>query len=201
MGAIKKLARTVGLASGAAIALPLGAAAWLEKHALKKSDKIFHFGAHAVALVPGIAGNFVRTAYYMMTLDACHPTAVVSFGSYFSSRHARIAEHSGTGAYCVVGMADIGSRVRVASRVSIVSGLHEHGSADDIGNRQQSTGAASPIVIGGDTWIGEGAVVGADVGEGSIVGLGSVVLNPLPANSLALGNPARRLPTKNAKNQ
>ncbi len=195
MGFIKKMARSIGVAMGASVALPFGALSWLEKRALPQSEHCFQMGGHAMALIPGVPGNFARTAYYMMTLEGCDATSTISFGSYFSSRKARIAARSGMGAYCVVGMADIGPDVRIASRVSIVSGLHEHGSGRQIGSDQQGKGRQERLTIGAESWIGEGAVVGADVGAGSIVGVGAGVIKPVPEQSLAMGNPARLIPT------
>jgi maltose O-acetyltransferase len=53
--------------------------------------------------------------------------------------------------------------------------------------------AAKPIRIGHGVWIGGGAIVlpGVTIGDGSVVGAGSVVTRDLPANTLAIGNPAR----------
>jgi len=50
--------------------------------------------------------------------------------------------------------------------------------------------------IGPDCWIGDGAIVMADLGESVTVGAGSVVTRPVPAGSVVVGNPAR--PVKSA---
>lgn len=49
------------------------------------------------------------------------------------------------------------------------------------------------VQIGRDVWIGASAVVlsGVTIGEGSIIGAGSVVTKDIPAYSIAVGNPAR----------
>jgi acetyltransferase-like isoleucine patch superfamily enzyme len=51
--------------------------------------------------------------------------------------------------------------------------------------------------VGADAWIGAGAVLveGADVGERSAVGAGSVVTGALPADHLCVGQPARPVRT------
>ncbi|WVN42146.1 acetyltransferase [beta proteobacterium MWH-UniP1] len=48
-------------------------------------------------------------------------------------------------------------------------------------------------VIGDNCYIGMGALIkeGISIGSGSIVGMGSVVYSDIPANMIALGNPAR----------
>ena len=57
---------------------------------------------------------------------------------------------------------------------------------------------APPIVIGNDVWIGANAVVlpGVTIGDNVIVGAGAVVTRDIPANVVAVGNPARVLRDK-----
>lgn len=187
----KELVRYCLLILGGLIALPFALLSTFEKY-LIGSMPVFHFGGHAVAMIPGVPGNYVRTAYYLMTLKACHPTVVVSFGTYFSSREASIGAKSGIGAYCVIGQARIGEGVRIASRVSIVSGLHEHGNTATYG--EQMAGLSTQVIIGDAAWLGEGAIIAAEVGESAVVSMGAVVFKPVPPHSMAMGNPARFLP-------
>jgi acetyltransferase-like isoleucine patch superfamily enzyme len=50
-----------------------------------------------------------------------------------------------------------------------------------------------PVEIGADCWIGMGVCIlpGTRVGDGCVVGAGSVVADDLPAYTVAVGNPAR----------
>ncbi|MEG0491967.1 MAG: sugar O-acetyltransferase [Clostridia bacterium] len=52
---------------------------------------------------------------------------------------------------------------------------------------------AKPIAIGDDCWLGANVVVcpGVTIGEGCVVGAGSVVTRDIPAMSFAAGNPCR----------
>jgi acetyltransferase-like isoleucine patch superfamily enzyme len=54
-------------------------------------------------------------------------------------------------------------------------------------------GKTEPIEIANNVWIGDSAIVckGVSIGENSIVGAGSVVVNAIPSNCIAAGNPAR----------
>ena len=56
-----------------------------------------------------------------------------------------------------------------------------------------SFGRAEAIEIGNNVWIGDSAIVckGVSIGENSIVGAGAIVVEPVPANCVAAGNPAR----------
>ena len=63
--------------------------------------------------------------------------------------------------------------------------------------RRDKLEAAKPIIIGDNVWLGGGAVVcpGVTIGDNSVVGAGAVVTRDIPANSLAVGNPARVIRT------
>jgi maltose O-acetyltransferase len=59
--------------------------------------------------------------------------------------------------------------------------------------RRQKWEAAQPITIGDNVWIGGGAIVlpGVTIGANTVVGAGAVVTRDLPADVVAVGNPAR----------
>ncbi|MDE6446040.1 MAG: sugar O-acetyltransferase [Alistipes sp.] len=52
-----------------------------------------------------------------------------------------------------------------------------------------------PVTIGNDVWIGGNAVImqGVAIGDGSVIGAGSVVTRDIPAGVVACGNPCRVL--------
>ncbi len=59
--------------------------------------------------------------------------------------------------------------------------------------RRDKLEAARPITIGDNVWLGGGVIVcpGVTIGENSVIGAGSVVTRDVPANVVAVGNPAR----------
>lgn len=59
--------------------------------------------------------------------------------------------------------------------------------------RRDGWEAAEPITLGDNVWLGGGVTVcpGVTIGENTVVGAGSVVTKDLPANVVAVGNPAR----------
>ncbi|MEE1649669.1 sugar O-acetyltransferase [Brachybacterium sp. J144] len=59
--------------------------------------------------------------------------------------------------------------------------------------RRDKLEAAEPITLGDNVWLGGGVIVcpGVTIGENSVIGAGSVVTRDIPANVVAVGNPAR----------
>ncbi|MGC0327674.1 maltose O-acetyltransferase [Streptomyces sp. SAI-170] len=59
--------------------------------------------------------------------------------------------------------------------------------------RRDKLEAARPITIGDNVWLGGGVIVlpGVSIGDNSVIGAGSVVTKDVPANVVAVGNPAR----------
>ena len=152
---------------------------------------MFTLLAHVCAQVPGILGDYVRAAYYHFTLEACPMGSRICFGSFFSSPKASLEEGVYIGAYCIIGRAHIGARAQIASSVHILSGRHHHPRDEEGKILGSEHGTAAKISIGSDCWLGEGAIVMADVGEGSTVGAGAVVTKEIPPRVVAAGNPAR----------
>ena len=189
-GTSRKITQALLTLFGLLVAFPFVVLAKWDRR-VDEHDVLFVLGGQALALVPGILGNAARAAYYERTLALFEKGAVIHFGSYFSKRGACVFAGAGIGAYCIIGLADIGPCVRIASRVSITSGLHYHGSAAGV----KGGDCVERVTIGAHSWIGEGAVIGADIGTHCIVGMGSVVVQPIPDGAVVLGNPARRVPS------
>jgi virginiamycin A acetyltransferase len=148
--------------------------------------------AQAFALVPGIFGVYLRAAFYHATLDKCSWDIHLGFGSFFSRRGASVGRSVTTSAFCIIGDVRIGDEVLIGSRVSITSGKRHH--LDESGELSRYADIVyESVEIGASSWIGEGSVVMADIGHGSMVAAGSVVSNPMPAYSIIGGNPARVL--------
>lgn len=83
----------------------------------------------------------------------------------------------------------IGDDVQIGPNVQLLTPTHPVEPAP----RRAKWEAAKPIVIGDNVWLGGGVVVlpGVTIGENTVVGAGSVVTRDLPANVVAVGNPAR----------
>ncbi len=148
------------------------------------------FAQHA-ALVPGLPGDYFRVAFYRMTLEYCHPESRIQFGSFFAHPKARVSQGVYIGSYCVLGQTEIGERTEIGSAVQILSGRNQH-VRDENGRIQSSEkGVFERVRIGADCWIGAQAIVMADIGEGTTVGAGAVVIGKMPGRAVVVGNPAR----------
>ncbi len=83
----------------------------------------------------------------------------------------------------------IGRDVQIGPNVQLLTPTHP----TDPDPRRAKYEAGKPIVIGDNVWLGGGAIVlaGVTIGENSVIGAGSVVTRDVPANVVAVGNPAR----------
>jgi virginiamycin A acetyltransferase len=155
--------------------------------------------AQGFALVPGVPGDYLRIAYYTLTLAECSLASRVSFGSFFAHPHARLGPGVYIGSYCIIGTAVIGERTQIASGVQILSGGRQHVRNERGEISGAESGVFSTVAIGADCWIGAAAVVMADVGAGSTIGAGAVVTRPIPPSSVAVGSPAKAIGTAAAE--
>lgn len=156
------------------------------------SDRVLESCSQLLAVLPGLPGQYLRRAFYARTLDYCGSTAVVSFGVVLSSSKARIGDGAYIGPFCTIGLAHIETNTLIAAGTQIPSGPHTHGTGDAESFRD-APGERRLVTIGPDAWVGNNAVIMADVGAGCIVGAGAVVTKPIPAWTVAAGVPARAI--------
>ncbi|MGA2904472.1 MAG: hypothetical protein ABSD98_11610 [Candidatus Korobacteraceae bacterium] len=169
-----------------ALALPAAALA-----GFGRAPAMFTIGAHAVASVPGVVGDYLRIAFYKLTLKQCSLYSRVSFGSFFARSDATLGRGVYIGSYCILGSCSIGDRTQIASQVQILSGRQQHLRDSQGRITGSSEGKFEPINVGSDCWIGASSIIMADIGSGTTIGAGSVVVRPVAAQVVAVGNPAR----------
>lgn len=146
-----------------------------------------------LALVPGLPGDYIRIAYYFLTLDKCSLDSRISFGSFFAQSWSNVGKDVYIGPYCVLGACEIGERSQIASHVQVLSGRHQH-SRNSRGEIMPAVESEfKPVNIGAECWIGASAIIMADVGPGTTIGAGAVVTKPIAGGVTAVGNPARAL--------
>ncbi len=83
----------------------------------------------------------------------------------------------------------IGQDVLIGPNCSLYTAIHP----TEPRPRRAKWESAAPITLGDNVWLGGSVVVcpGVTIGENSIIGAGAVVTRSVPANSIAVGNPAR----------
>jgi acetyltransferase-like isoleucine patch superfamily enzyme len=154
-------------------------------------DRALQGSTQALASIPGMRGEYLRRAFLMRVIEGCHPTAVVRYGTIFSSTGAIIDENVYVGARCHLGLAHLERGVLLGDAVHVPSGGHIHGTADPNTPIREQPGRIERVRIGAGTWVGSASVIIADVGSNCIVGAGSVVTKPIPDSVFAAGAPAR----------
>ncbi len=104
-------------------------------------------------------------------------------------RSARARSRTSTSSCSTWRRVTIGEDVQIGPNVQLLTPTHP---VDPVERRTRIEGA-EPIVIGDNVWLGGGVIVlpGVTIGENTVVGAGSVVVRDLPANVVAVGNPAR----------
>ena len=119
----------------------------------------------------------------------------VIFRTLLSGAQISIGDESGLSGttICAAKSVSIGKRCLIGADV-LIADTDFHPIAME-GRRYKgvSEAASSPIVIEDDVFIGARSIIlkGVRIGQGSVIGAGSVVTKDIPANSVVAGNPAR----------
>lgn len=155
--------------------------------------------SQAMSLIPGTIGAYLRRAFYRIAFRECAEGSWIGFGTLFSHAGCRIGRNAYIGCYCCLGEVTLENDVLIGSHVSITNGTAQHGTSRlDIPVREQP-GVWPHITIGRDAWIGDRAVVMADIGKHCVIGAGSVVTKPIPDYAIAVGNPARVIRSRDGR--
>ena len=163
--------------------------------------KAFPGWSQAFSLVPGLFGVYLRRAFYRLAFPRCDKDVCLSFGVIFSHQTVEIGRSVYVGPYCCLGDVTLEDDVLLGSHVSITNGASQHGIERlDVPIREQP-GMWPRVTIGRDSWIGDRAVVMADVGKHCVIGAGSVVTTPIPDYAIAVGVPARVVRSRQSATQ
>jgi virginiamycin A acetyltransferase len=185
-GSLKWLARRVATL----LVLPI-AASTLMRGRLLGYDRAFQASIEWMSALPGVSGQYLRRAYLAMMTEGCGDETVIGFGTLFSTRRVRIDANAYVGPQCDIGWAHIERDALVAAGVHIPSGPATHGLARlDVPMRDQP-GETRCVHVREGAWVGNAAVVMADVGRHAVVAAGAVVTKPIPDYAIAAGVPAQ----------
>lgn len=160
------------------------------------SDFVFITCSQSLSLVPYLVGTIMRYEFYRFTLARCGQNVMIGFGTVLLYRDIEIGDNVLIGMYNTIHHCNFGSYVLTAEGCRFLSGSRYHNfDRTDVPMALQG-GNIKRITVGDDCWIGVDAIVMDDVSEGCVVGAGAVVNNPLEEYSIAAGNPARVLRTR-----
>lgn len=188
-GLLRSGARTAvrGLAQVAVSPLVL---LWLVYHAATGRYTLFASLSQMLSLWPGKTGAYLRRAFYQLTLAECGNSVLIEFGTLLNYPTTRIARGVYIGTNCTLGMVSIGEGTMIGSNVDILSSRRQH--------RREGTrllgaesGTFAQVSIGPNSWIGNGAVIMANVGRDCTVGAATVVVKDVADGATVVGNPAR----------
>jgi acetyltransferase-like isoleucine patch superfamily enzyme len=122
------------------------------------------------------------------------------FAARYSPRPAlKIGSHTGIGhgaSFTVGKSITIGENCRIGPGVHIFdSPGHPADPAARLAGRPAADSEVKPVVIGDNVWIGTGAMIlpGVTISRNSVVAVGAVVMNDVPADTVVAGNPARHV--------
>jgi virginiamycin A acetyltransferase len=152
--------------------------------------RIFPGFSQFLSLFPGILGQIMRRGFYILALKKCSAQVTIDFGTFFPTDNVIIGKNVYIGAHCIISSCIIGDDVLIGSGVHLAN-KDMHFFSDLEKPVRLQGGDRRQTHIGKDCWIGNKAVVMADIGEQCVIGAGSVVTRPVEAQSIAVGNPAR----------
>jgi acetyltransferase-like isoleucine patch superfamily enzyme len=142
-----------------------------------------------------------------VVIDGCpevHGTGQIRFGKNLRLYRELYLETQEKGQISIADEVVMSRGVHIVSfaRIDIGQGsmIGEYTSVRDVNHRIAVEGLSrhagydsKPIVIGSNVWIGRGATIlaGVTIGDNAVIGANAVVNKDVPANTLAVGMPAR----------
>ncbi|TPV62125.1 acyltransferase [Aestuariibacter sp. GS-14] len=166
--------------------------------ALMGKDQATTSWSQLLSLLPGLLGVYYRAAFYRLIFRETSQNTVIGFGTLFSQHRTHISSGVYIGPQCNIGMCRIQPNCLLGSGVHIMSGKGQHNFSDPDTPLKDQGGQFTQVVVGEDTWIGNGALVMANIGKKCVVAAGSVVISEVPDYAIVGGNPAKVLGSRKA---
>ena len=160
-------------------------------------DKTFSTFSQLLSLFPGYLGCQLRLAFFRLTMTDCQKSVVISFSTLFSQLDTELQQGVYIGPQCNIGKCKIEANCLLGSGVHVMSGKGQHNFSDLNTPLKDQGGVFNKVTIGEDSWIGNGALILANIGKKCVVAAGSVVINDVPDFAIVAGNPAKIIKMRN----
>lgn len=158
---------------------------------------IFTYFSNILWLVADVSPQFIRKMFLWVFVKRIGRECLVDYGCFFRYPWKviignKVAINRGCEFYPSMqssdGLITLEDHVVLGPRVVIFAAGHDYSQLDlpDI---------SKPVVIRKFAWVGGNTTIlpGVEIGEGAVIGAGSVVTKNIPAYSVAAGNPAKVL--------
>jgi len=128
-----------------------------------QKDSAFWGISQLLSLFPGLWGSYLRKNFYRLSMTHCDKDCAILFGTIFSQADTEIGKDVYIGPHCNIGRCKIEDHCTLGSGVHIMSGKRQH-NFDDLNTPiQEQGGIFEKVSVGEDTWIGNCALIMANV--------------------------------------
>jgi len=173
---------------------------------MKKACTLMYYGVAAKLPQPplpgGRLGNRFRAFLAKVIFLKCGRQVVVRKNAYFGSGSGiEIGDYSEIGLDAYLNRdVTLGSHVLMGQRVTILTTNHEF-EDPNVPIHHQGSRERKPVHIGSDVWIGANCIIlpGVTIGDGAVIGAGSVVTRCVAPLAVVAGNPARVIRQRGSK--
>ena len=136
-------------------------------------------------------------------LSSCEMNSGSRVAHYADLRNVTLGRYTTVGRYSKLTHCQIGNFCSISWDVTINARNHSIRTlttsafpySERLGFVSESDISHDYVVIGHDVWVGAGAIIlpGIYIGDGAVIGAGSVVTKDVPRFSVVAGNPAREI--------
>lgn len=182
------------------------------KNIIKTFKSLGFFGSFRLVLVLIFSKIFFPTARIVRYPFYIRNEGILKIGVGFSANFGLVLDVFGKDSQLIIGdnvMANYRLHIGAAKYIKIGSNTlfgsdctvmdHSHGGYKGESHSDPSIApvkrelVSSPIVIGNNCWFGDRVFImpGVTIGDGVVVGAGSIITKDIPKNSLAVGAPAK----------
>ncbi|MEH6582660.1 MAG: DapH/DapD/GlmU-related protein [Halioglobus sp.] len=163
------------------------------------ANGLYVYLIHVLHLLLGVMPGFVRNFVFRSLLHKAGTPIYFDYGVYIKFPWLveigdNVSINRGVEFY-----SDFfgGNSIVIGSDVIIAPNARFHAADHDLSGSSFSH-SGKTIRVGDNVWIGASAIIlpGVSIGDGAVVGAGSVVTRDVPENTVAVGNPARVIKTR-----